>query len=94
MNTKIYMCYNFEISLLYGNFHSGSSCYMRFDLYHTFLGNNKIPFPGALLSLKNTVFPSEIFTVFNRVLKHKSFSTARKILLSLTVLHRNILSLT
>lgn len=78
LNTKIYMCYNFEISLLYGNFHSCSSCYMRFDLYHTFLGNNKIPFPWGLLSLKKKVFPSEIFTVLNKVLKYKSFSTTRK----------------
>lgn len=58
LNTKYIwaISWDLEIFLLYGNFYSGSSssC-MRFDLYHTFPGSSKIPFPSTLFPLRKEV---------------------------------------
>lgn len=56
--------WDFEISLLHGNFYSGSS-HMRFDLYHTFPGSNKIPFPSTLFPLRKEVSQEILKTLFS-----------------------------
>lgn len=60
--------WNFEISLLYGNFYSGSSC-TRFDLYR-FPGSSKIPFPWTPFPLRKyskhfSQQSSQIWIIFN-----------------------------
>lgn len=82
MNTKYVWAirWDFEISLLYGNFYSGSSC-MRFDLYRTLPGSSKIPFPSTVSSQERSLSGNIQNIVLNKVLKYESFSSARKILL-------------
>lgn len=72
---------DFEIPLLCGNFYPGSSC-RRFDLYRTFPGSRKIPFPSTPFPLRKEVSQENIQNiVLSKVLKYESFSSARKTLL-------------